>query len=72
MIDAIQSIIDEKSKDKVGLKCRSKNIPTIFISSIAHCLKIDIIYNIEQLNERLFHLCQKIMFHVINNGNMRT
>ena len=72
MIDAMQSIIDEKSKDKVGLKSKSNNIPTIFISSIAHCLKIDIIYNIEQLNERLFHLCQKIMFHVINNGNMRT
>ena len=52
---------------KVVLRCRSHNIATIFISSIAYSTKVNL-QLIRNLNGLLYNACTKYRFHFVNNG----
>ena len=61
--------IDEICDDiiKIALRCRSHNIATIFISSIAYSTKVNLEL-IRNLNGLLYNVCTKYGFHFVDNG----
>ena len=52
---------------KIALRCRSHNIATIFISSIAYSTKVNL-QLIRNLNGLLYNACTKYGFHFVDNG----
>ena len=61
--------VDEICDDiiKIALRCRSHNIATIFISSIAYSTKVNL-QLIRNLNGLLYNACTKYGFHFVDNG----
>ena len=61
--------VDEICDDiiKIALRCRSHNIATIFISSIAYNTKVNL-QLIHNLNGLLYNACMKCGFHFVDNG----
>ena len=61
--------VDEICDDinKIALRCRSHNIATIFISSIAYSTKVNL-QLIRNLNGLLYNACMKCGFHFVDNG----
>ena len=61
--------VDEICDDiiKIALRCRSHNIATIFISSIAYSTKVNL-QLIHNLNGLLYNACTKYGFHFVDNG----
>ena len=61
--------VDEICDDiiKFALRCRSHNIVTIFISSIAYSTKVNL-QLIHNLNSLLYNECTKYGFHFFDNG----
>ena len=61
--------VDEICDDiiKIALRCRSHNIATIFISSIAYSTKVNI-QLIRNLIGLLYNACKKYGFHFVDNG----
>ena len=54
---------------KIALRCRSHNIATIFISSIAYSTKVNL-QLIRNLNGLLYNACTKYGFHFVDNGTV--
>ena len=52
---------------KITLRCRSQNIATIFISSIAYGTKVNL-QLIRNLNDLSYNACTKYGFHFVDNG----
>ena len=52
---------------KITLRCRSQNIATIFISSIAYGTKVNL-QLIRNLNGLSYNACTKYGFHFVDNG----
>ena len=52
---------------KMALRCRSHNIATIFISSIAYSTKVNL-QLIHNLNGLLYNACTKYRFHFVDSG----
>ena len=63
--------VDEICNDiiKIALRCRSHNIATIFISSIAYSTKVNI-QLIRNLNGLLYNAFTKYGFHFVDNGTL--
>ena len=61
--------VDEICDDiiKIALRCRSHNIATIFISSIAYSTKVNL-QLIPNLNDLLYNACTKYVFHFVDNN----
>ena len=61
--------VDEICDDiiKIALRCRSHNIVTIFMSSIAYSNKVNL-QLIRNLNGLLHNACTKYGFHLVDNG----
>ena len=61
--------VDEICDDiiKIALRCRSHNIATIFISSIAYNIKVNL-QLIHNLNGLLYNACTKYRFHFVDSG----
>ena len=61
--------VDEICDDiiKIALSCRSHNIVTIFVSSIAYSIKVNL-QLIRNLNGLLYNVCSKYGFHFVDNG----
>ena len=66
---SFKKIVDEICDDiiKIALRCRSHNIATIFISSIAYSTKVNL-QSIRSLNGLLYNACRKYGFHFVDNG----
>ena len=61
--------VDEICDDiiKIALRCRSHNTATIFISSTAYSIKVNL-QLIHNLNCLLYNVCMKYGFHFVDNG----
>ena len=64
-----QKSVDEICDDiiQITLRCRSYNIATIFISSIACSTKVNL-QLIRNLNGLLYNACTKYGFHFVDDG----